>query len=179
MVVFNPAKADMLFAGSAHIPGDADLAKDRKPLPRFPLSVSVKAKAAVEKKEVESANVIAKWQGSDPKLAREYAPAAWRASPCLQSRRHIFGWLQVLVGENTMKPSLFQVPLRPLLASQTVCAGPPPVLILFSLPWAKNPISRMSADQNGYKASSVPAKTCGNVELNERTTVPCPCHRGQ
>lgn len=72
-VVFNPAKADMLFAGSAHgFPEIADLAKDRKPLPRFPLSVSVKAKAAVEKKEVESANVIAKWQGSDPKLAQEY-----------------------------------------------------------------------------------------------------------
>ena len=73
VVVFNPAKADMLFAGSAHTFQEiADLAKDRKPLPRFPLSVSVKAKAAVEKKEVESANVIAKWQGSDPKLAREY-----------------------------------------------------------------------------------------------------------
>jgi Zn-dependent M28 family amino/carboxypeptidase len=72
-VVFNPAKADMLFAGSEHgFPEIADLAKDRKPLPRFPLSVSVKAKAAVEKKEVESANVIAKWQGNDPKLAQEY-----------------------------------------------------------------------------------------------------------
>src|SRR5215475_10951203 len=46
---FNPAKADLLFAGSEHgFPEIADLAKDRKPLPRFPLSVSVKAKAAVE-----------------------------------------------------------------------------------------------------------------------------------
>jgi len=73
VVVFNPEKADLLFAGSAHTFQEiADLAKDRKPLPRFPLSVSVKAKAAVENKEVESANVIARWQGSDPKLAREY-----------------------------------------------------------------------------------------------------------
>ncbi len=73
VVVFNPAKADVLFAGSGHTFQEiADLAKDRKPLPHFPLSVSVKAKAAVEKKEVESANVIAKWPGSDPKLAREY-----------------------------------------------------------------------------------------------------------
>jgi Zn-dependent M28 family amino/carboxypeptidase len=73
VVVFNPAKAEMLFAGSAHTFQEiADLAKDRKPLPRFPLSVSVKAKTAVEKKEVESANVIARWPGSDPKLAREY-----------------------------------------------------------------------------------------------------------
>jgi Zn-dependent M28 family amino/carboxypeptidase len=73
VVVFNPAKADLLFAGSGHTFQEmADLAKDRKPLPHFPLSVSVKARAAVEKKEVESANVIAKWQGSDPKLSREY-----------------------------------------------------------------------------------------------------------
>ena len=73
VAMFNPAKADLLFAGSGHTFQEiADLAKDRKPLPRFPLSVSVKAKAVVEKKEVESANVIAKWQGSDPKLAREY-----------------------------------------------------------------------------------------------------------
>jgi len=73
VVVFNPDKADLLFAGSAHTFQEiADLAKDRKPLPRFPLSVSLKAKAAVENKEVESANVIARWQGSDPKLAREY-----------------------------------------------------------------------------------------------------------
>ena len=73
VVVFNPEKADLLFAGSAHTFQEiADLAKDRKPLPRFPLSVSLKAKAAVENKEVESANVIARWQGSDPKLAREY-----------------------------------------------------------------------------------------------------------
>ena len=73
VLMFNPAKADLLFAGSGHrFQEIADLAKDRKPLPRFPLTVSVKAKAAVEKKEVESANVIAKWQGSDPKLAAEY-----------------------------------------------------------------------------------------------------------
>lgn len=70
---FNPAKADLLFAGSEHTFQEiADLAKQRKPLPRFPLPVSVKAKAAVEKEKVESANVIAKWKGSDPKLAREY-----------------------------------------------------------------------------------------------------------
>src|SRR5215469_18416569 len=70
VVVFNPDKADLLFAGSAHTFQEiADLAKDRKALPRFPLAVSVRAKAAVKKEEVESANVIAKWKGSDPKLA--------------------------------------------------------------------------------------------------------------
>jgi hypothetical protein len=73
VAVFNPAKADLLFAGSEHTFQEiADLAKDRKALPRFLLAVSVKAKAAVKKEEVESANVNAKWKGSDPKLAPEY-----------------------------------------------------------------------------------------------------------
>lgn len=73
VAIFNPAKADLLFAGSEHTFQEiADLAKDRKALPRFPLAVSIRAKAAVKKEEVESANVIAQWKGSDPKLAREY-----------------------------------------------------------------------------------------------------------
>lgn len=72
-MVFNPASADKLFAGSGHTFSEiAALAKDRKPLPRFALAVSIKAKARVEKKEVESANVIAKVPGSDPALKGEY-----------------------------------------------------------------------------------------------------------
>jgi Zn-dependent M28 family amino/carboxypeptidase len=72
-MVFNPASADKLFAGSGHTFSEiAALAKERKPLPRFALAVSIKAKARVEKKEVESANVIAKVPGSDPALKGEY-----------------------------------------------------------------------------------------------------------
>jgi len=72
-MVFNPASADKLFAGSGHTFAEiAALAKDRKPLPRFPLAVSIKGKAVVEKREVESANVIAKLPGSDPVLKNEY-----------------------------------------------------------------------------------------------------------
>ena len=72
-MVFNPASADKLFAGSGHTFAEiAALAKERKPLPRFALSVSIKAKARVEKKEVESANVVAKVSGSDPALKNEY-----------------------------------------------------------------------------------------------------------
>jgi hypothetical protein len=72
-MVFNPASADKLFAGSGHNFAEiAALAKDRKPLPRFPLAVSIKAKARVEKKEVESANIVAKVPGSDPALKGEY-----------------------------------------------------------------------------------------------------------
>jgi len=72
-MVFNPAKADKLFAGSAHTFAEiAALARDRKPLPRFSLSVSIKAKTHVEKKDVLSANVIARVPGSDPALKNEY-----------------------------------------------------------------------------------------------------------
>ena len=72
-MVFNPAKAEALFAGTDHTFKElADLGKDRKPLPHFPLPVSIKAKAKLDKKDVESANVIAKLPGSDPVLKNEY-----------------------------------------------------------------------------------------------------------
>src|SRR5215813_721655 len=70
---FNPAKAEKLFADSGHSFQEiADLARDRKELPRFPLAVSLKAKAKVEKQMVESSNIVAKLPGSDPKLKDEY-----------------------------------------------------------------------------------------------------------
>ncbi|HWF06593.1 MAG TPA: M28 family metallopeptidase [Candidatus Angelobacter sp.] len=72
-VAFNPEKADTLFEGSGHTLQElVDLVKDRKPLPRFPLTVSVRARAAVNKKTIESANLVAQFPGSDPKLKNEY-----------------------------------------------------------------------------------------------------------
>jgi Zn-dependent M28 family amino/carboxypeptidase len=72
-VILNPARAAMLFEGSGHTLDEiVDLAKDRKQLPRFALAISIKAKATVKKQQVESANVIAKLTGSDPKLKNEY-----------------------------------------------------------------------------------------------------------
>ena len=72
-VVFNPTKAEQLFAGSGHTFDEiAALAKDRKPLPRFPLAVSMQARAKLDKQDVESANVIAKLPGGDPELQNEY-----------------------------------------------------------------------------------------------------------
>ena len=72
-VTFNPAKAEQLFSGSGHSFQEVlDVAKDRKQLPRFPLAVSIKAKARVEKRTLESANVIARLPGSDPNLKNEY-----------------------------------------------------------------------------------------------------------
>jgi len=71
-LTFNPSQAEKLFAGSGHNFAElAALAKDRKPLPHFPLAVSVKAHVAVQSKEVESANVVAKLPGSDPVLKNE------------------------------------------------------------------------------------------------------------
>jgi Zn-dependent M28 family amino/carboxypeptidase len=72
-MIVNPASAEKLFAGSGHTFAEiAALGKDRKPLPRFPLAVSIKAVTKVEKTEVESANVIGNLPGSDSALKTEY-----------------------------------------------------------------------------------------------------------
>ena len=72
-MIFNSDKAEKLFAGSGHTFTEiAALAKDRKPLPRFPLSVALKAHRTVVKSELESANVVAKLPGRDPVLKDEY-----------------------------------------------------------------------------------------------------------
>ncbi len=72
-IVFNPERAQKLFEASGHTFAEiAALAKDRKPMPHFPLKVSLKAKAKVNVTEVNSNNVVAKLPGSDPKLKDEY-----------------------------------------------------------------------------------------------------------
>ena len=71
-MVYNPARAQTLFAGTGHTFAEiAALARERKPLPRFPLGASVRVKARVEKQPVESANVVARLPGSDPTLKSE------------------------------------------------------------------------------------------------------------
>jgi Zn-dependent M28 family amino/carboxypeptidase len=72
-MMVNPAKADLLFAGTGHTFAElAALGKDRKPLPHFPLPVSIRASAKLEKKTIDSANIVAKLPGSDPVLKNEY-----------------------------------------------------------------------------------------------------------
>ncbi|MGA8145174.1 MAG: M28 family metallopeptidase [Candidatus Acidiferrales bacterium] len=72
-MIVNPASAEKLFAGSGHTFAEmAELGKERKPLPRFPLAVSIKAVTKVEKSAVESANVVGELPGSDPALKNEY-----------------------------------------------------------------------------------------------------------
>jgi Zn-dependent M28 family amino/carboxypeptidase len=72
-VIFNPARAGKLFASTGH---DATqllaLAADSKPLPRFPLPVSLRAKATVERSEAESQNIAGILPGTDPELKNEY-----------------------------------------------------------------------------------------------------------
>jgi Zn-dependent M28 family amino/carboxypeptidase len=71
--VFNPEKAEQLFAGSGHSFAEiAALAKDRKPVPHFALPVSIQSKVHLEISKVESSNIVAAYQGSDPKLKNEY-----------------------------------------------------------------------------------------------------------
>jgi hypothetical protein len=72
-LTFNPATAEKLFVSSGHTFAEiAELAKGRKPLPRFPLSVSIKARAKVEIEQLESANLVGKLPGTDPQLKNEY-----------------------------------------------------------------------------------------------------------
>ena len=71
-VLFNPAAAERLFAGSGHTFAEiAALGKDRKPLPHFALAASLKADAKVNTRKVESANLLGRLPGSDPALKNE------------------------------------------------------------------------------------------------------------
>ena len=70
---FNPAEAEKLFAGTGHTFAELlALADAQKPLPRFPLGESLTATVTTEVTHVESPNIVAKLEGSDPKLKREY-----------------------------------------------------------------------------------------------------------
>jgi len=72
-VYANLAHAEQFFAGSGHTFAEiAQLAKEHKPLPRFPLTVSLEAKTKIEATKVESANLVGRLAGSDPTLKNEY-----------------------------------------------------------------------------------------------------------
>ena len=69
----NAAHADKWLAGSGHTIGELlALADAGKPLPRFPLTASLRAKVKVERRQVESQNVVASLAGSDPALRNEF-----------------------------------------------------------------------------------------------------------
>ena len=66
-ILFNPAHAEMLFAGSGHTFQEilADLNAD-KPLPHFPLAVTIRARVAMTRSEAKSENIVGLLPGSDP-----------------------------------------------------------------------------------------------------------------
>ncbi len=70
---YNPEKAERLFAGTGHTFAEIlKLADEDKPLPKFPLGKRFRVKGATKNSGVESQNVIAVLEGSDPKLKGEY-----------------------------------------------------------------------------------------------------------
>jgi hypothetical protein len=72
-LVANPASAEKWFEGSGHtIEELLALVGAGKELPRFTLVPSLRATAKVEKRDVESRNVVAMRPGSDPTLKNEY-----------------------------------------------------------------------------------------------------------
>lgn len=66
---FNAAAADKLFAGSGHTIAELlALADAAKPLPRFPLPATVRAKIVTMTEQVEAPNVAGILRGGDPAL---------------------------------------------------------------------------------------------------------------
>jgi len=72
-MVFNPAHADKLFECTGHTSQELfAIAKADKRLPRFPLLVRLRAAAGMQNEPVHSANIVARLEGSDPRLRNEY-----------------------------------------------------------------------------------------------------------
>jgi hypothetical protein len=70
---FNPAEAEKLFAGTDHTFAELlALADAQKPLPRFDLKKSLTADVTTQSSGVTSPNIVAKLEGSDPLLKKEY-----------------------------------------------------------------------------------------------------------
>jgi Zn-dependent M28 family amino/carboxypeptidase len=73
VATWNPSRAEALFSGSGHTFSEiAALGKERKPMPHFALNKSVQSEATLIRSKVESANVVAVYPGSDPRLKNEY-----------------------------------------------------------------------------------------------------------
>ena len=72
-IVFNPAHAENLFAGSGHTFQEVlEVAGSGKPVPRFPLTVKVAAQLTTKISQAKSENIAGVFPGSDPALSKEY-----------------------------------------------------------------------------------------------------------
>jgi Zn-dependent M28 family amino/carboxypeptidase len=72
-MTFNPARAELLFAGSGHTFEEilAALNADKAP-PHFPLAVKIRSHVGMTRSEVQSENVVGLLPGRDPQLKKEY-----------------------------------------------------------------------------------------------------------
>jgi hypothetical protein len=71
-VSITPRGAEKFFAGSGHTFAEIQqLARDSKPLPRFPLSVQLRSQVALKRETLESPNIAAMFPGTG-KLKNEY-----------------------------------------------------------------------------------------------------------
>ena len=68
----------------------------------------------------------------------------------------------------TIVPSWFQLPPRPSVESQIVTGEAPPTSIRFNLSCVKKAIERLSGDQKGNTAPSVPGTGCEETESSAR-----------
>src|SRR5262245_53277417 len=75
--------------------------------------------------------------------------------------------------ENRIVPLPFHAPVRGTDVFANSCGAPPAMSIRLSLPVAVKPIERLSADQNGSLAPSVPAIGCASVLFNARNQSRC------
>src|SRR5580704_18020662 len=72
-IEFNPARAEMLFAGSGHSFQEILTALNGdKALAHFPLAVKVHARVGMTRSEAKSENIVGVLPGSDPQLRKEY-----------------------------------------------------------------------------------------------------------
>jgi Zn-dependent M28 family amino/carboxypeptidase len=70
---FNPEYAQLLFENTPHTFAElVALAKDRKPLPHFPLAVRISSKAHTNSHLLNSRNIVAQIPGVDPALRTTY-----------------------------------------------------------------------------------------------------------
>jgi Zn-dependent M28 family amino/carboxypeptidase len=70
---FNPADAELLFAGSGHTYSELSaLAAGGKPLPWLALPSRLRATLKLQSGELKSDNILAVLPGSDPELAKQY-----------------------------------------------------------------------------------------------------------
>lgn len=72
-IMWNPEYAEKLFLGSGHAFQEIlDDLKDEKPLPHFPLAVTVRARTSIRRSTARSENIAGVLPGSDAKRKNEY-----------------------------------------------------------------------------------------------------------